>query len=47
MRQGAMRVFLAVLATAAWMGVSSLLIILNKFIMVDLKFAYPMFVSGM
>eukprot|EP00798_Chlamydomonas_sp_ICE-L_P016184 gene16184-22345_t len=45
--QGAVRVFLAVIATMSWMAVSSMLILLNKYIMVDLKFAYPMLVSAM
>ncbi|KAL6750618.1 triose-phosphate transporter family-domain-containing protein [Haematococcus lacustris] len=44
---GVLRVLLAVLATCSWMLVSSALIILNKHLMVDLGFKYPMTVSGM
>ncbi|KXZ53487.1 hypothetical protein GPECTOR_7g937 [Gonium pectorale] len=33
--------------SAAWMVVSSGLIMLNKYIMVDLGFEYPMAVTGM
>mmetsp|Transcript_19109 Transcript_19109/g.53472 ORF Transcript_19109/g.53472 Transcript_19109/m.53472 type:complete len:321 (-) Transcript_19109:296-1258(-) len=44
---GCVRVLLAALATSAWMLVSSGLIVLNKHLMVDLGFAYPMTVSGM
>lgn len=36
--QAVVRVLLAILASASWMLVSSLLIILNKYLMVDLKF---------
>lgn len=35
---GWIRVLLAIMAASAWMFVSSLLIILNKYIMVDLGF---------
>mmetsp|Transcript_10735 Transcript_10735/g.18672 ORF Transcript_10735/g.18672 Transcript_10735/m.18672 type:complete len:347 (-) Transcript_10735:641-1681(-) len=44
---GNTRVLLAVLATGAWMFVSSFLILLNKHLMTDLGFRYPMSVSGM
>ncbi|GFR48613.1 hypothetical protein Agub_g10525, partial [Astrephomene gubernaculifera] len=46
-KAGWLRVVLAVLASTAWMVVSSGLIIVNKYIMVDLKFKYPMTVSVM
>eukprot|EP00197_Chlamydomonas_leiostraca_P007176 CAMPEP_0202865760 /NCGR_PEP_ID=MMETSP1391-20130828/6339_1 /ASSEMBLY_ACC=CAM_ASM_000867 /TAXON_ID=1034604 /ORGANISM="Chlamydomonas leiostraca, Strain SAG 11-49" /LENGTH=328 /DNA_ID=CAMNT_0049545637 /DNA_START=127 /DNA_END=1113 /DNA_ORIENTATION=+ len=41
------RVLAAVLAVTSWMFVSSALILLNKHLMVDLKFKYPMTVAGM
>ncbi|GLC33216.1 hypothetical protein PLESTB_000358600 [Pleodorina starrii] len=47
LKSGWLRVMLAVMVSAAWMVVSSALIILNKYIMVDLKFKYPMSVSVM
>jgi len=46
-QEGTMRVILAVLVCSSWMSVSSLLILLNKYIMVDLHFKYPMVVSSM
>lgn len=42
-----MRVLAAVVAVTSWMFVSSALILLNKYLMVDLKFKYPMTVAGM
>lgn len=42
-----MRVGMAVFFSVAWMSVSSLLILLNKHVMVDLGFKYPMTVSGL
>ena len=44
---GVIRVLLAILAASSWMTVSSVLIVLNKYLMVDLGFKYPMAVSGM
>ncbi|PNH04645.1 putative sugar phosphate/phosphate translocator [Tetrabaena socialis] len=46
-QQGWIRVLLAVIVSSSWMVVSSGLIILNKYIMVDLGFRYPMAVSAM
>ncbi|MEW5300114.1 MAG: hypothetical protein WDW38_002951 [Sanguina aurantia] len=45
-RTGIIRICFAVLAAVSWMVVSSLLILLNKYLMVDLGFRYPMFVAG-
>lgn len=45
--KGAFRVAAAVGVSLSWMAVSSLLILLNKYIMVDKGFKYPMTVSGM
>ncbi|GIL59594.1 hypothetical protein Vafri_14339 [Volvox africanus] len=42
-----LKVFTVVSASIAWMLVSSGLIMLNKYIMVDLGFEYPMFVTMM
>lgn len=44
---GFLRALAAVLVSTVWMVISSALIILNKFIMVDYGFKYPMTVSGM
>ncbi|GLI65022.1 hypothetical protein VaNZ11_008392 [Volvox africanus] len=46
-KSGWLRVVLAVLVSVAWMTISSGLIIVNKYIMVDLRFKYPMAVSVM
>ncbi|KAI8463840.1 MAG: triose-phosphate transporter family-domain-containing protein [Monoraphidium minutum] len=46
-RSGTGRVILAAAVAAAWMFFSNLLILLNKHILKDLKFPYPMTVSSM
>ncbi len=45
-RRSLVKVLLAVGASLSWMVVSTLLILINKHIMVDLGFHYPMTVSG-
>eukprot|EP00879_Flechtneria_rotunda_P019034 GHRR01019985.1.p1 GENE.GHRR01019985.1~~GHRR01019985.1.p1 ORF type:complete len:189 (+),score=38.90 GHRR01019985.1:336-902(+) len=44
---GVVRVMMAAAVASGWMFVSSLLILLNKHLLKDLKFGYPMTVAGM